>query len=113
MSFVTFAALKTLHGKAYSCVRNNKQDCPVIKGEAPSNVRIWLACIFSFCYCDLDLDPLTLTYEHALDILNIPPEGQSEVVIYHSCCYKRMKQRRKEARWQADCRNALSRYAII
>ena len=37
----------------------------VIKCKTPANV----CCTSSFCSCDLDLGPMTLTYERDLDIL--------------------------------------------
>jgi len=49
-----------------------QQDCLLTEFRPHTNVYISLcSCISFFCVCDLDLDPITLTYELDLDILKI------------------------------------------
>jgi len=44
-----------------------KQDCLLVEGRAPANTIHRHA----FCSCDLDLDPVFLTYRVVLDILKM------------------------------------------
>jgi len=47
------------------------QYCLSVQGKPPANVYlVGLMCTI-FCFCDLDLDPMTLIYEADLDILKI------------------------------------------
>jgi len=56
----------------------NRQDYCLWIESRPSCSKC--ACDVS-CFCDLDLDPLTLIYESDLDILNVHPHTKNEVSI--------------------------------
>ena len=58
---------------------SHHQDCLLIEGISPENARFARSLYRVFCSCDLDLHPMTITYEHDLDMLKTYQHTKNEI----------------------------------